>query len=134
MVSNQLSLWTNTVKTWYNGAMDIRLFDGSEARQIDPDGIEWPDGSDVIYAIEDNKIVGRLGRIFLPCLEGGWVAENKRGGRLALKLAANMERIIKASGKSHSFAHVYEKQPEVAELLEHLGYKEMPLKIYMKEL
>lgn len=114
--------------------IEIKGLEGSEARVIDPQNVQWPDGSDVLYAVEQNAIVGRIGRIYLPIIEGAWVAEEKRGSSLAVRLMRSMEDLIKTSGTSHSFAHTYDGQPEIENLLARYGYKQMPLKIWYKEL
>lgn len=112
---------------------EFRVLSGEAAREIDPDGIAWPDEALVIYALEGDKIVGRQAMMVLPHLEGAWVDEARRGGTLAARLVKKAEELLSASGRSHVFAFSYDQQP-VGDYLERFGYSRFPVTTYVKEL
>lgn len=106
--------------------------DGKEAREIDPQGIQWPDGTLVLYAVEQGEIVGRQAYLLLPHLEGAWVKDERRGGTLAYRLIRKTEEVVAETGYPAVFAYVLDSQPEVADYMERMGYEKLPLTIWMK--
>lgn len=112
--------------------MDFVQLEGLAAQEIDPDGIKWPANSIVLYAIEEGKVVGRIGYLYLPHIEATWIAEDKRGGTLAARLVKKMEEIVQESGSPAIFAYSYDNQPEVGGYLARQGYTRLPLSVHMK--
>ena len=106
--------------------------DGSEAREVDPLGTKWPDGTLVLYAVEQGEIVGRQAYLLLPHLEGSWVREDKRSSTIGYRLVKKMEEAVKESGYPVVFAYALDASPEVGEYLERMEYEKLPLSIYMK--
>lgn len=100
---------------------------------IDPEGIQWPDGTIVLYAVEEGEIVGRQAYLLFPHLEGAWVREDKRGTSLALRLVKEMEKTVAESGYPAVFAYVLDTQPEVAGYMERMKYEKLPLTIWVKK-
>lgn len=132
---------TNTI----DGTQDRRIMRGmTEIRQITPaeyvlqpadSRIDWPEGSIVLGAFaSDGSMVGRIAIIDLPHIEGTWVADKFRRGTLAFRLIRGIEDIMRRIGRSHVFAFAYDTQPEVSSYLERVGYKRMPLTVWVKEL
>jgi GNAT superfamily N-acetyltransferase len=110
----------------------IRL-DGKEAREIDPEGVQWPDGTLVLYAVEQGEIVGRQAYLLFPHLEGAWVREDQRGGTLAYRLVRETEKTVEDGGYPAVFAYVLDSQPDVADYMERMDYKKLPLTLWMKQ-
>lgn len=115
-------------------AIQFQILMGKEARAIDPDKIEWPDDTIVVYAREGEKIVGRSTIMQIPHIEGTWVDEQHRRSTLAPRLVAKVESIMKQANKKASFAFIQNSQPEVAGYMERIGYARMPLEVFSKEL
>lgn len=107
--------------------------DGKEAREIDPEGTQWPDGTLVLYAVEHGEITGRQGYMLLPHLEGNWVREDKRGGTLGFRLVRKMEKIVAENGYPIVCAYALDSQPEISNYLSRLGYKKQPVTLWIKE-
>lgn len=107
--------------------------DGTKAREIDPQGTQWPDGTLVLYAVEQGEIVGRQAYLLLPHLEGNWVKEEKRGSTLGYRLVRKMEERVAESGYPVVFAYALDSQPEVGDYLERMGYSRQPVSLWMKE-
>lgn len=114
--------------------MTFETVTGCVARDMDPDGIQWPPDSIVVYAISDGKVVGRSAIIQLPHIEGTWVDKHSRSSTLAFRLVREAEKTLQQAGKTYAWAFVHEDQPEVAGYMERIGYKRMPMKLYAKEL
>lgn len=112
--------------------IDFRAMDGSEARAIDPEGVQWPDGAIVLYAVEDEEIVGRQAYLLFPHLEGAWVRGDKRGTSLAFRLVREMEKTVAETGYPAVFAYALDTHPEVAGYLERMGYSKLPLTVWTK--
>lgn len=110
------------------------LCTGVEAREIDPEGVQWPPDSTVLYARENGEIVGRVGIIELPHIEGTWIAESKRGSSLAPRLIAQMEKVVARLGRSHIFAFAEDSKPEIADYMERFGYTKFPVTVWAKSL
>jgi hypothetical protein len=107
---------------------------GAAARAVDPEHVQRPPDSTVLYARENGEIVGRTAIIELPHVEGTWVAESKRGSSLALRLIRKLEEEVAALGRSHLFAFAFDSQPEVSEYLERVGYTRFPVTVWAKSL
>lgn len=114
--------------------IQYQLFTGLEARLIDPENLPWPGDSAVLYAIENNEVVGRMGIIELPHIEGTWIREDKRNSSIGFRLITKLENILEEENRSAIFAFAANNQPEISNYLERLGYSLMPVKIYMKPL
>lgn len=108
--------------------------DGLTARAIDPESVLWPPDSLVQYAKENDEIVGRIGLIELPHLEGTFVAEHKRGSSLAFRLLKGMEDKVASLGRTHLFAFVEDSKPEQIDMLERTGYVRFPVTVLAKRL
>jgi hypothetical protein len=113
---------------------EIRLLSGDKAKEVDPDGIEWPDTAVVIYAFEGDEVVGRIGVMDISHLEGMWLAEHKRSGTLGVRLMSAAEDLLRSIGRTHAMAFAHNSSPEVAGYLERLGYSELPVSTFTKEI
>ena len=107
--------------------------DGKGAREIDPQGTPWPDGTLVLYAVEQGEIIGRQAYLLLPHLEGAWTREDKRGGSLGYRLIRKMEDKVAESGYPVVFAYALDSQPDVSDYLSRMGYEKQPVTLWMKQ-
>lgn len=114
--------------------IEFRVLTGDEARLVDPEGIAWPASAAVVFAIENNRIVGRSAILGADIVEGTWTSPEKRGTSLAFRLIRRVEELYKAHGRTHAIAFVSTEQPEVAGYLERAGYEKSPLMVYSKVL
>lgn len=105
-----------------------------EARALDPQGLPWGDGNAIVFAIENGKVVGRSAAIAFPMIETSWVAPEKRGSTLAMRLVKEVEKIQRDLGNAYVFAFVHDSQPEIAGYLLRFGYEPAQLKLYCKKL
>ena len=114
--------------------IQYELFTGLEARLIDPQEIPWPADSVVAYAIEDNEIIGRVGLLQFPHIEGTWIRDDKRNGFILMRLMNKVEEVLENENRASVFSFAESNNTEVQDYLKRLGYVEMPLKIFAKKL
>lgn len=122
--------------------IEFRVVDGEEARLLDPAKLDWPLDSKVLFAFENNQVVGRSSLTIMPMIavvntsliEGSWVREDKRGTSLAFRLIKKVEDLFRENNKTHALAFAYDAQPEIADYLTRVGFEKLPLTIYMKQL
>lgn len=111
---------------------------GEDARNIDPEGIQWPSAQMsapiVVFAFEGDRIVGRSAILPVDVIEGTMVVEDKRGTSLAFRLLRRVEELYLQAGRTHAIAFAHNDQPEVGEYLERVGYERSPLTVYSKQL
>ncbi len=106
---------------------------GENARQFDPFGVEWPAHSIVVFAHEGDKVVARSAIVPVPHIEGTWVDESKRGSTVAPRLIKVVEEALRSQGATCAFAFTPDDQPEIGDYMERFGYKEQPMRIWLKE-
>jgi N-acetylglutamate synthase-like GNAT family acetyltransferase len=105
-----------------------------QSRLIDPENLPWPDESVVLFAFENNDIIGRIGAIPQLHIEGVWIREDKRNSSVLSNLVSKLEDELKAQNRSIAFVYVLDDNKEMADYVARLGYSEMPIKIYAKAL
>lgn len=122
--------------------IEFRVVDGEEARLLDPAHMDWPIDSKVVFAFENNEVIGRSSLTIMPMIavlntsiiEGSWIREAKRGTSLAFRLIKKVEEVFRENNKTHALAFAYDAQPEIADYLSRVGFEKLPLTIYMKQL
>ena len=113
----------------------LKVMTGPEMNQIpQPDGVQWPDDSLFVCAFEGEKLVGRMGLIAIPHIEGTWVDGEHRGSTLAFRLLEEMEKQVAELGRSYVFAFINEKAHDLEEYMVRCGYSRLPFVVYGKEL
>lgn len=112
--------------------IEFLKLDGKEAREIDPEGIQWPDGTLVLYAVKQGEIRGRQAYLLFPHLEGAWVHPDERGGTLAYRLIKETEKVV-AESYPAVFAYVMDNQPEIADYMQRMGYEKVPVSLWVKQ-
>lgn len=112
----------------------IITLDGIVSKQIDPEGLQWPDNALVSFVInaDENKIIGRLGTLALAHAEGFYVAEGQDKKDIANKLLSTVEDNLKQVGTTVSHVFVLGNDLESETILAKAGYKRLPVKIYHK--
>lgn len=91
-----------------------------------------PRNSIALVAMIEGQIVGRMLLIAPAHIEGTWVKEGHRNGRVGLKLLSEMEKRARNCGLSKMFA--YAASPEIESYLERLGYSRVPATVWSKDL
>lgn len=114
--------------------IEFRVVNGVEARDLDPEHLEWPEDTVVVFALENERVLARSSILNLPMIEGTWVCEDKRGTTLAYRLVKHVEDVYRDQGKTHAFAFSWNQQPEVGEYLERIGFEKKDLSIWVKQL
>ena len=114
--------------------MIFETLTGEAARAVDPENVQWPKDSIVVYARANGEIVGRSAIVHFPHIEGTWVAETHRRSMLAYQLVGQIENIVRNAGRTYVWSFVDDAHPEVANYLEQIGYKLQPMKLYLKSL
>jgi len=116
--------------------MIFETLTGEAAREVDPEKLQWPKDSIIVYARRDSDgdIIGRSAIVHFPHIEGTWVSEAERGGTLAYRLVGQIENIVRNAGKLYVWSFVDDAHPEIAGYLERMGYKLQPMKLYLKAL
>lgn len=112
----------------------FQLMLGEAAREIDPEHFPWPFDTLVLFAFEDEKVVGRSAILNMPLIEGTWVADAYRGSTLMPRLVKEVEKLLFDLKKTHSMAWQNTEQPEVADYLTRMGYTKLPIAVWTKEL
>ncbi len=117
----------------------LRLISPTEAAKgLPPDGIPWPAGSLVIGAFDTTgKLIGRIGMVELPHIEGIWVAEEHREGLLESSLTyALVERLLDITeliSRDKVLAFVSDDKPGIGSIAERHGFRKLPLTVWMRE-
>jgi GNAT superfamily N-acetyltransferase len=115
--------------------LEIRTLNAAEIAQAEAiDGIDMPDGTLFIGAIEDGEIVGRIMMLSLVHLEGTWVHERYRGGTLAARLVKKAEEGLRTLGVTHVIAYTPESNPKIGEYMQRFGYTRFPVTTWQKPL
>lgn len=115
-------------------SIEYKIANGAIARNIDPQSLPWPDDSKVIYAFENDQIVGRLAIMFLPHIEGAWIREDKRNGILLTRLFEQVEQILKQDSRTTALSFIKEDEINIIDLAVKQKYKQLPYKVFLKDL
>lgn len=94
----------------------------------------FPEEFTFLAAFDDNGLAGRMAVCTLPHIEGTWVREDLRSGRVGVTLLKTMEAKISATGRTHVWAFIYDEQPEISSYIERQGYVKMPLTLWTKDM
>lgn len=113
--------------------IEFRTVCGSDARSIDG-SLDWPDDAWVVFAIEDGEIVARSSILPMPLVEATFVKQEKRNGTLAFRLFKEVEKLYLEHGKPVAMAMALDSQPDIKEYLTRMGFEEMPLTLFIKNL
>lgn len=91
-----------------------------------------PRYSIAVVAEAKGEIVGRMLLISPAHIEGTWIAESFRRGTTGIRMMHFMEKQAQDIGLSKILA--YAESDEVADYLSRLGYKELKVSVWEKEL
>ncbi len=114
--------------------LEFRWLDGLAARLLDPDHIQWPADSRVLFVFEGDTLVARSSITNIPMIEGSWIEPTHRNGTLATRLMKEVERHYRDNGETAALAFVPSDQPEICEYMKRLGYEEKHLRFFLKPL
>ncbi len=113
--------------------MEIRLLKPDEIALAEVvDGVTFPEGTLIIGALSDGRLVGRIALMRLWHLEGTWVDEAYRGGTLAARLVTQAERALVMMGCTAANAYTPDDHPEVGNYLSRFGYARLPVTPWTK--
>ena len=113
----------------------IRVLTGPEMREIpQPDGVKWPEDSLFVCAFRDGQMVGKVGLIALPHVEGPWVAPEMRGTTLFARMHSRMEEEVKALGRTYLLIVLPEDDRTLESYAARLGYERVPVTTWAKRL
>jgi hypothetical protein len=118
-------------------SLEFKFLVGPEAVEADkqlPAGqrVQWPVDSLVAYAVEDGKIVGRIGAVAIKVVEGTWCAPEKRGTTLPMRLMRQFEAMYSTFLGTAIGAFAPDAKPEISKYLERIGYEKLPVTFYTK--
>lgn len=91
-----------------------------------------PDQSVAIVAAKDDRIVGRILLVAPAHVEGIWIDDRERGGRVMKALVDKIENEAKKQGISTVFAYAVDSQME--DYISRLGYEKQPWTVWRKNL
>lgn len=124
--------------------IQYEFFNGLEANFLEQHKLEesirvpWPPISHVLYAFNENKgIIGRMGLLQLPHIEGTWIREDHRNGLIGARMLLKMENLLIENERRAAFAFIKNENTEditIQKYIERMGYVELPLKVYIKAL
>jgi|SRR6185295_145143 len=122
-------------------SIQYEFFTGEEANLLELHKLDesirvpWPPTSHILYAINENKdIIGRMGLLQLPHIEGTWIREDYRNGTIAVRMISKVENLLVENDRTAAFAFIQTKDEDIQNYMERLGYIELPLKVYVKAL
>ncbi len=115
-------------------SLEFRWLDGMAARLLDPDRIQWPADSRVLFVFEGNELIARSSITNIPMIEGTWIEPQHRNGTLATRIMKEVEKHYRENGEEAALAFIPSDQPEIAEYMIRLGYEEKPLRFFLKPL
>lgn len=101
-----------------------------------PEGVIWPESAVILGAWRGEKLVGRLGVLALPHIEGLWVDEDEResGGQIARELHRQVEAASAELGRPAVFAYVPADLPGMRSHLQRVGYEKIQMELWGKSL
>lgn len=100
-----------------------------------PENVIWPSNAVILGAWRGEKLVGRIGLVVLPHIEGLWVDPAERGvGDIARALHSEIENASRELGREFIFAFVPENLPGMAGHLSRAEYEKLPIELYGKKL
>ena len=101
-----------------------------------PEGVIWPRGSILIGAWRGEKLVGRIGVLVLPHIEGLHVDESEREsfGSIARALHQAVESASMELGRPAVFAYVPADKSGMGAYLQRDGYKRIEMELWGKAL
>ena len=85
-----------------------------------------------IVAQDGDEIVARAFLVSPTHLEGSWIREDRRGGTLAKRMMDRVEQEAKAMGLKKLLVYAMSEQHEM--YLQRLGFSNLPLTLWIKEL
>lgn len=104
----------------------------AEKRLPENQRVTWPIDSLVMYAVDDERIVGRMGILSLKLIEGTWADEAHP--MLGFRMMRQMEAMLQFIGDTHAMAMVYDETPRIGDYLRHAGFERFPITMFCKEL
>jgi hypothetical protein len=112
------------------------LFHSEYSLASGEEGVIWPESAVLLGAWRGEKLVGRIGSVVLPHIEGIWVDENEReaGGAIARELHRQIESAARSLGRPAIFVYCPEDQPGMALHLSRAGYEKIPFTLWAKKL
>lgn len=88
----------------------------------------------VIAGFDSKGLAARTSMAPLAHIEFTWVREDLRSGRVALQLVKELESAVASSGRTHVIAFAHNEQPEMADYLSRIGYTQMQVTVWEKNL
>jgi N-acetylglutamate synthase-like GNAT family acetyltransferase len=114
----------------------VKVLTGEELAQIpQPDSLPHVPNSLWVVAFDrKGTMIGRTGLVSLNHVEGTWVSPDYRHGTLGWRLIRTLEGEGKKLGLSSVLAYSPDAMPEISKYLERMGYKELPIRTWAKEI
>lgn len=94
--------------------------------------VPWPLDSMVMYALDEERVVGRMGVMSIKFIEGTWA--DITHPTLGFRMMKQMEVVLAHMGNTHAMALVYDDQPRIADYLKHTNFERFPVTVYSKKL
>ena len=101
---------------------------------VEGDPVELGKEFAVFAAFDDKGLAARTSVIMVPHIEGTWIREDYRKGRLARRMVKLIEQGTKETGNSSLFAFAEQSNAEVNDYLARMGYVLQPLNVWVKDL
>lgn len=86
----------------------------------------------IIAAFDSKGLAARTTMISVPHMEGTWIREDLRKGRVGVTLVREVEKCIAASDKSNLIAFTPDADRRVEGYMSRLGYKKLPVSVWVK--
>jgi len=102
--------------------------------EVEGDGQVLPKEFTILAAFDEKGLAGRTTIVPLPHIEGTWVREDLRKGRVGYNLLKEIEKSITSAGRSHAWAFVEENNEEITGYMERRGYIRQPFTVWVKDM
>ena len=102
--------------------------------EVEGDGEVLPKEFTILAAFDEKGLAGRTTIVPLPHIEGTWVREDLRKGRVGYNLIKEIEKSIFNADRTHAWAFVEETNEEITSYMQRRGYIRQPVTVWMKDL
>lgn len=113
--------------------MEFLKLTGTQARLVDST-TEWPIDSLVIFAVEDEKIIGKVAILVLPHIENLEIDKNNKNGFLMKRLLEEAENVLRDFGRNCAASFIMNGNDDLTNYAERIGYKQLPATVWIKPL
>lgn len=111
--------------------MEFFIKAGLNAKETDPKNRDWPETSVVIFAKNNDKIIGQVMVVVQPHIECLEIDKEFRNGLVLLQLIKLAEKVVKDLGKETALSFISDEN--TINYAKRLGYEEVNVRTFIKK-